>query len=201
MVFNIDPRIHDRVRLSLHHVSTVTRADFSEALKLCMELIWRRVYCDEVRVSLVHLKNAEGKQVVDTELRDVLKVEQRFKWKTLTNEDGKRKLIMAVERSAVDLAFENPRGIVPQREPLLSRGLVVLSVDSRQCSRGSEEEKRELTQLENVCSWLNALKEKGNPELLARIYRDNRALPGEERQHEGAVKEQMAGKYRIGDVI
>ena len=113
VVFNIDPRIHDRVRLNLHHVSTVAREDFSEGLKLCMEFIWRRVYCDEVRVALVHLKNAEGKLVVDTELRDVLKNEQRFKWKTLTNEDGKRKLIMAVERTAVDLQFENPRAIVP----------------------------------------------------------------------------------------
>ena len=46
-------------------------------------------------------------------MRDVLKNEQRFKWKTLTNEDGKRKLIMAVERTAVDLQFENPRAIVP----------------------------------------------------------------------------------------
>ena len=29
VVFNIDPRIHDRVRLNLHHVSTVAREDFS----------------------------------------------------------------------------------------------------------------------------------------------------------------------------
>ena len=128
-MFNVDPSIHARVRLNLHHVSTARREDFASALSLTMDYIWRCVYCDEVRVALTHVKNAEGKPVVDAEVRECLK-NALFRWKTLTNEDGVRKLIMAAERKAAAVAFENPRAIVPQKEPLQCRGMVAIRTGS-----------------------------------------------------------------------
>ena len=93
------------------------REDFASALSLCMDYVWRCVYCDEVRIALTHIKSPEGKLVVDAEVRESFKTAQ-FRWKTLTNEDGVRKLIMAAERKAAAVEFENPRGIIPQKEPL-----------------------------------------------------------------------------------
>lgn len=62
------------------------------AIKLVIDFIWKHVFCSNIRVEIIHLKDPATNQFkVDLEVKNAFQT-NGFKWKTLSNDPvtGKR---------------------------------------------------------------------------------------------------------------
>ena len=80
---NVDQSLNSGYRAFIRHVSVIRNELFPQAMKLVIDFIWRRIYCDHIRLELFHLKDPEtGKMYVDPAIKKTL-AEAKFKWKNL----------------------------------------------------------------------------------------------------------------------
>lgn len=104
-----------------------------QALRLVVDFVWRRIYCDHIRLELFHLTNEETKKMAaDPAITAALKAE-KFRWKSLINDPktGKRAQIMDLKKPAADQLppFENSRGLNPGQEPIMIKTAMLMRVE------------------------------------------------------------------------
>ncbi len=108
-VFHVDPTSKLRVRVNILHASVAESAGpVKEFLQKVVDYVWANVNCEEIRVGLAHIEQAGEKYVPYEPLKNAYQ-ELQFRWKTLTNdEEGKRILVLGLSRPATK-PFANPR--------------------------------------------------------------------------------------------
>ena len=104
--------------------------------------MWRRIYCDHIRLELFHIKNEEtGRMAADDAIKKSL-AELKYKWKNMINDgSGKRSQIMELRKPTGDAAadlppFENPRNLQLGQEPVTIKSGVIM-----ECSTIRQEQK------------------------------------------------------------
>ena len=84
------------------------KSGLNDFLKELIEYIWENVNCEEIRVGISHIEQEKDKYSPYMPLKSAYQG-LNFKWKTLTNgEDGKRILILGLSRPNT-IIFNNPR--------------------------------------------------------------------------------------------
>ena len=93
----------DKIRINILQMSVSNRDGLEEAMKLCLDYIWKYTNAEEVRIGIHHFEVEEkGKEVlkVDEEYKSCLK-RFKFKWKQIiSNAGGTRILVMGANRPA-----------------------------------------------------------------------------------------------------
>eukprot|EP00826_Nyctotherus_ovalis_P056763 TRINITY_DN7728_c0_g1_i5.p1 TRINITY_DN7728_c0_g1~~TRINITY_DN7728_c0_g1_i5.p1 ORF type:complete len:491 (-),score=73.69 TRINITY_DN7728_c0_g1_i5:394-1866(-) len=107
-VFYVDPEAKVKPRVQILHASVTAEEDLDMFLKDVVEYIWSKTNCQEIRVGITHIDQV-GEKLVPYEPLKAAYQSLQFRWKTLTNdENGKRILVLGVNRPA-DKLFLNPR--------------------------------------------------------------------------------------------
>lgn len=108
-VFHIDPTSKLRVRVNiLHATAEESTGNVKDFLQQVVDYIWANVNCEEIRVGLAHIEQAGEKYIPYDPLKNAYQ-DLQFRWKTLTNdEQGKRILVLGLSRPATK-PFLNPR--------------------------------------------------------------------------------------------
>ena len=140
---NVDQTLQNGHRAFIRHVSVIRNELFPQALKLVTEFIWKRIYCDHIRVELFHLKDQEsGKMAADPAIKKALG-EMKYRWKNLSNDPatGKRSQIMQLNKPTGEAAahlpeFENVRNLSLGKEPVTVKSGIVLELGT---IRGEEQ--------------------------------------------------------------
>ena len=110
-VFHVDPTSKLRVRVNILHASCEPESMLKEFLEKVLQYIWNNVNCDEIRVGLAHIEQAGEKYIPYDPLKNLYQ-ELQFRWKTLTNDElGKRILVLGLNRPVAKV-FTNPRYII-----------------------------------------------------------------------------------------
>lgn len=129
---NVDQSLQSGHRAFIRHVSVIRNELFPQALKLVTDFVWRRIYCDHIRLELFHFKNEEtGRMAADDAIKKSL-AELKYKWKNMINDgSGKRSQIMELKKptgeAAADLpSFENPRQLQLGQEPVTIKSGVIM---------------------------------------------------------------------------
>ena len=94
--FNYDNTNMGGHRCVITHLSTVDPENMAQALDLLVNHVWREMNCNDIRVSLFHIRDEQtGTMKADPHMKSVYTT-KKFKWKTLSNDPstGKRAQIM-----------------------------------------------------------------------------------------------------------
>jgi hypothetical protein len=89
---NIDHSAANEFRGYIRHISVVNFSLLQNSLEAVIDFLWRRVYCQNIRVEIYHIKDEETQQMkVDLDVKNAF-AKCGFKWKTLSNDPitGKR---------------------------------------------------------------------------------------------------------------
>ena len=123
-------------------MSVIRNELFPQALKLVTDFIWRRIYCDHIRIELFHLKDEEtGKMQADPAIKKALG-DMKYRWKNLSNDPatGKRSQIMQLNKPTGEAAaslpeFENVRNLQLGKEPVTIKSGIIFELGTM---RGEE---------------------------------------------------------------
>jgi len=123
-VAHIDNTVFTARRMVILHFTTEDREMYHDFLAQFIEHLWKNDECNEIKISLYHLEDANGNFGSDKNLEQAIK-KLGFRWKQLTNDKytGKR---------YIDYIIKRPEGVVctvakATDEPIHVRSVVVLS--------------------------------------------------------------------------
>ena len=136
-VFHMDPTSKLKPRVNILHATVTPESELKPFLAALVEYIWTNMNCEEIRVGIAHIDQA-GEKSVPYEVLKAAYQELQFRWKTLTNdEQGKRILVLGLNRPATK-PFMNPRyyivsplinrNLIASQEPITFKHAVVLSL-------------------------------------------------------------------------
>lgn len=101
LIFNKDANVQNKNRYNILQMSVTHRSGLEEAIRLCLNYIWKNTDAEELRIGLHHFEvEEEGKikSKVDEEYKSCLK-RFNFRWKQMISEvGGKRILAMGLDR-------------------------------------------------------------------------------------------------------
>lgn len=89
---NIEYNVTNGYHAFIRHLSVIRTELLDQALGLVLDFIWRKIYCDKLRVEVFHVKNTTtGKMAADPVIKAAYN-DAKFRWKTLNNDPktGKR---------------------------------------------------------------------------------------------------------------
>ena len=99
LVYTIDTSSLRFRRINISHLSTIELSSYENALSSSIAYIWSSFPAQEIRHSLYHHENEEGKLVIKPEVKSVVD-KCGFRWNNLTNTStGVRILVMSVKRA------------------------------------------------------------------------------------------------------
>jgi hypothetical protein len=58
-IFNIDHTDSNEWRTFIRHVSTFDLSHLQKAVSIVVDYIWKNVYCSNIRVEIIHIKDAD----------------------------------------------------------------------------------------------------------------------------------------------
>ena len=111
-VFHTDPTSLAKPRVFILHASILNESSdpgrLNSFLANLLEYIWTNINCEEIRVSLLHFRQNDGKLAPYDLLKSAYQ-ENKFRWKTLVNDQqGNRAIVLAITRPSTSIV-NNPR--------------------------------------------------------------------------------------------
>ena len=107
-VFHVGATYKIKPQVNIIHANVTDEEILINCLTKRVDVIWKNVNCDEIRVGIAHIEQEKDKYSPYMPLKTAYQG-LHFKWKTLTNdEEGKRILILGLNRP-VNALFLNPR--------------------------------------------------------------------------------------------
>ena len=77
---NVDQTYRQGFRAFLRHISVIRTELLPQAIRLIVNFIWRRIYCQHIRLELYHIVDKETQKLqADLAYKDTLKV-AKFRW-------------------------------------------------------------------------------------------------------------------------
>ncbi len=124
-----DHTASNEFRVYVRHLSATSMENYADVIQLCLTYIWENIYCQNIRIELLHLLQENGRFQAEPEIKKLF-ASQGFKWKTLSNDPvtGLRAQVMQLNRFATTPAFQNPQGVMENQEPLTVKTGVILGL-------------------------------------------------------------------------
>lgn len=171
---NIDHTRQSEFGAYIRHFSVVDRTEFSKALDMALDYIWKNLYADTVRIDLYHFEH-DGKLQTDQQLKAALIMEKKgFKWKSLINKDGgSRFQIMQMSKPAglkVSDRVAASRQMKVHQETIAVKSALAITFQKEESGKSFPKDERKLIEVPyNMMAALHRLKVDKNIPLVHRL--------------------------------